>query len=289
MTLVDFVQPFVEFAFMRRALAGCMILALSTAPVGVFLMLRRLSLTGDALAHAILPGAACGYLIAGLNLYAMTAGGIVAGLVVAALAGLIARFTHLREDTSLATFYLMSLALGVIMVSLRGSPIDLMHLLFGSVLGLDDPALMFIAIVASITMLVFATIWRLLILECIDPGYLRSVGGSGAVAHFAFMGVMVLNLVAGYQALGTLLSVGLMVLPAAAARFWTRRIGSMISLAALLAMAASAFGLAISYVVRLPSGPAVIAVAGILYLVSVVIGPIGGILSRFAPSHHRAG
>lgn len=289
MTPIDLIQPFIDFAFMRRALSGCLILSLSTAPVGVFLMLRRLSLTGDAMAHAILPGAACGYLLAGLNLYAMTAGGIVAGLVVATLSSLVARATPLKEDTSLATFYLMSLALGVIMVSLRGSSVDLMHILFGSVLALDDTALAFIATIASITIVVFAIVWRLLVMECIDPGFLRVLRGGGATAHFAFMGVMVLNLVAGYQALGTLLSVGLMVLPAAAARFWTRHIGGMIAAAAAIAMLSSALGLILSYFWRLPSGPAIIAVASAIYLASVLAGSVGGVLTSRLAFRHRSG
>src|SRR5689334_5640908 len=107
------IEPFAEFEFMRRALVGTAALALAAGPLGVFLMLRRMSLVGDAMAHAILPGAAIGFLLSGLNLFAMTAGGLIAGLVVAVLAGLVARTTELREDASLATFYLVSLALGV--------------------------------------------------------------------------------------------------------------------------------------------------------------------------------
>lgn len=288
MSPLDFVQPFIDFAFMRRALVGTIILSMSAAPVGIFLMLRRLSLTGDAMSHAILPGAAVGYLLAGLNLYAMTAGGIVAGLIIAGLSSLAARLTHLREDASLAAFYLMSLALGVAIVSLRGSAVDLMHILFGTVLALDDTSLTFIAVVASITVVAFAVIWRPLVVECIDPGFLRIVGGHGATAHFVFMGIMVLNLVAGYQALGTLLSVGLMMLPAAAASFWSRRIGRMTIAAMLVAMGASAVGLWLSYQYGLPSGPAIILVAGIVYLGSLLIGPYGGLIQRLARRSHRA-
>src|SRR3981081_3319537 len=109
--------PFVEFSFMRRALVGCLALSLGAPPVGVFLVLRRMSLMGDAMSHAILPGAAIGYLLAGLSLFAMSAGGLVAGIVVAVLAGLVARSTVLREDASLAAFYLVSLAAGVLIVS----------------------------------------------------------------------------------------------------------------------------------------------------------------------------
>ncbi|MGB6346463.1 MAG: metal ABC transporter permease, partial [Methyloceanibacter sp.] len=121
------VQPFIEFAFMRRALVGLLALSLSAPPIGVFLMLRRMSLMGDAMSHAILPGAAIGYLLAGLSLLAMSLGGFLAGLAVALAAGLVARSTVLREDASLAAFYLVSLALGVLIVSVRGSNIDLLH------------------------------------------------------------------------------------------------------------------------------------------------------------------
>src|SRR5437016_10548127 len=121
------ISPFIEFAFMRRALVGTLALALGAGPVGVFLMLRRMSLVGDAMSHAILPGAAIGFLLSGLSLFAMTAGGLIAGFVVAVLAGLVARTTELKEDASLAAFFLLSLAVGVTIVSTRGTNVDLLH------------------------------------------------------------------------------------------------------------------------------------------------------------------
>src|SRR5215470_1607292 len=148
------IAPFTEFEFMRRALAGVIALALGGAPIGVFLMLRRMSLVGDAMAHAILPGAAIGFLLSGLNLLAMTAGGLVAGFAVALLAGLVSRGTGLKEDASLATFYLTSLALGVTIVSIKGTNVDLLHVLFGNILALDDQTLLLVAINATITLLV---------------------------------------------------------------------------------------------------------------------------------------
>lgn len=289
MTAADLLSAFTEFAFMRRALAGCLVLSVAAAPLGVFLMLRRLSLTGDAMAHAILPGVAAGYLLAGLNLWAMTAGGLAAGLAIALLASAVTRLTPLREDASLATLYLVSLALGVILISARGSAVDVMHLLFGSVLAIDDTALVFIGIVASLTVVAFAVMWRPLVLECVDPGFLKAVGGHGALVHVLFMLVMVLNLIAGFQALGTLLSVGLMMLPAASARFWTRSLGAMTALAMVFAAAASAIGLATSFAANLPSGPAIIVAAGAIYALSIALGPSGGLIARARPARHRTG
>jgi zinc/manganese transport system permease protein len=277
--------PF-EFEFMRRALVGALAIALAGAPVGVFLMLRRMSLTGDAMAHAILPGAALGYLVAGLSLPAMTFGGILAGKLVAISAGLVARFTALKEDASLAAFYLISLALGVTLVSLKGSNVDLLHVLFGTVLALDDGALILLAAIATATLATLAVLYRPLVLECVDPVFLRSVSRAGGPTHLVFLSLVVLNLVGGFQALGTLLAVGLMMLPAASSRFWSADVTAMIVVATAIGIASAASGLLLSYHAELPAGPAIILVAGGAYLVSMALGREGGLVWLALPGRH---
>jgi len=276
-------QPFADFGFMRRALLGCIAISIGATPVGVFLMLRRMSLTGDAMAHAILPGAAIGYLIAGLSLGAMTVGGLIAGMAVVLLSGLVTRVTALREDASLAAFYLISLALGVLIVSTRGSNVDLMHVLFGTVLALDDVALTLLCTITSLSVLILAVVFRPLVLECADPQFLRSVSRLSAVTHFTFLTLVVLNLVGGFHALGTLMAVGIMILPAAAARFWSANVGGLVIIAAIVAVTSSLIGLLLSYHFGLPSGPAIILVAGIAYGLSLVFGPAGGVFTRALP------
>ena len=280
------IAPFTEFEFMRRALAGVIALSLGGAPIGVFLMLRRMSLVGDAMAHAILPGAAIGFLLSGLNLFAMTFGGLIAGFAVAILAGVVARVTELKEDASLAAFYLVSLALGVAIVSIKGTNIDLLHVLFGNVLALDDQTLMVIAFNATVTLIMLAVIWRPLVIECVDPLFLRSVSRAGAPAHLAFMALVVINLVNGFHALGTLLAVGLMILPAGIARFWTRDISAMMLVAVLSAMVSGYAGLVMSYLTKIPSGPAIILIAAAIYLVSLLFGTVGGVMRKLFPGRH---
>src|SRR5271155_4478467 len=153
------IAPFADFEFMRRALVGSLALAFGAPPIGVFLMLRRMSLIGDAMAHAILPGAAIGFLIAGLSLFAMAGGGLIAGFLIALGAGLIARATPLKEDASLAALFLISLAPGVVIVSVKGHNVDLMNFLFGSVLAIDDATLILIVSIASVSLVVLALIW----------------------------------------------------------------------------------------------------------------------------------
>jgi zinc/manganese transport system permease protein len=280
------IAPFAEFEFMRRALAGTIALSFGAGPIGVFLMLRRMSLVGDAMAHAVLPGAAVGFLISGLNLFAMAAGGLIAGFVVAVAAGLVARSTELKEDAALAAFFIISLALGVVIVSMKGTNIDLLHFLFGSVLALDNQTLLLIAVNATVTLIGLAVIYRPLVLECVDPGFLRSVSGAGAPAHIAFLALLVITLVSGFHALGTLLAVGIMILPAVTARFWARDITAMMLFAAAGAAVSGYAGLLLSYHAGMPSGPAIILVAGALYVMSMLFGRVGGLVRQAFPGRH---
>ncbi|WP_439550548.1 metal ABC transporter permease [Falsiroseomonas sp.] len=281
--------PFIEFGFMRRALVGCLALSVAAPLLGVFLMLRRTSLTAEVLAHGVTPGIAAGFLIAGLSVPAMSLGGLVAGLAVAVGAGALSRATGGREDAALTALYLIALALGVTLVSLRGDTGDLTHLLFGQVLGVDDPALLLMAGVATLTLPVLALGWRPLALECFDPGFAQAEGVGGGAWHLAFLGLVVLNVLAAFQAMGTLMAVGLMMLPAVAARHWSRELAGLAYAAVGLAAAASLGGLLASYHLDLPSGPAIVLAAGGLWVVSVVAGPVDGLLARWLRRPHLAG
>lgn len=281
-----FIAPFADFAFMRRAAIGCLLLSCATTPLGVFLMLRRMSLTGDALAHAILPGVAAGFLFAGLSLPAMGLGGLIAGIVVALLTGFASRVTQIREDANMAAFYLMALALGVLLISLHGSSVDLIHLLFGTVLAIDEISLYYIAGVTSVTLFALAIFYRPLIADAFDPIFLKVISRHSGFYHYLFLLLVVINLVAGFQALGTLMSVGLMMLPAITARLWASRLSMMIGCAIGFATAGSMIGLLLSYHINLPSGPAIILVLGLGYLYSLFMGRIGSIRSRYFARRH---
>ena len=276
-------QPFAEFAFLRRALAGGVALALSIAPLGVFLMLRRMSLMGDAIAHGVLPGAALAFWLFGLSLPALAAGGLIAGLGMAALAAWVTRHTGLREDASLAAIYPIALASGVLLLGLAGRRIDLLHLLFGSALAVDAATLRSMLIVSAASLLLLALIYRPLVQDSLDALFLRSVSRRGAPAYALFLALVVLNLVSGLHAIGALMVIGLLVLPAAAARFWSRRLPVLLGLAAVLGALCVWLGLLLSFYANLPSGPCIVLLAGITYLLSVCLGPVHGLLRRSPP------
>jgi len=282
------VAPFADFGFMRRALVACLALSLAGSAIGVFLILRRMSLMGDALAHSLLPGAALGFLLGGLSLPAMSLGGFVAGIATAFVSGVIARFSAMREDASFAAAYLTALALGVLIVSLRGSAVDLMNILFGAILGVDDGALLLVAGAATATLVGLAAIYRPLVVECFNPGFLAAMGVRGALYHHLFLALAVLDMVASFQALGTLMALGLMLLPAVAASFWAREVWSMTLIAAPMAFLSGAVGLLLSFHAGLPSGPVIVLMASLCFLVSLLFGSSASVRARLSrPAHLR--
>src|SRR6516162_1092132 len=196
--------------------------------------------------------------------------------------GGISRTDHQRagRDAGLVTFYLVALSLGVVLVAWRGSNVDVVRVLFGTVLAIDRQALLQIAAVTSVTVLVIAALYRPLAVGAFDPAFLRAVGARapyGAV----FSALVVLALVASFQAFGTLLAVGPMLLPAAAARCWGLGAAVSMALATGFASAASVAGLLLSYHVNLPSGPAIVLAAGLLFGISLAVAAA---LPRLAPT-----
>ena len=270
-----------DYDFMKRALVATSILSFSVAPVGAFLVLRRLSLAGEAMAHAIVPGIVIAFVVAGLSVFSMIVGGLIAGVSVALLTSFVARKTIIREDASLASLYLVALALGIFILSASGSAVPLKSFLFGSILGIDDETLVLIGVTATITLISFALILRPLIVSTIDPVFYESQTQKPGVIGQWFMFLVVLNLIGAFKALGTLMAVGLMILPATAARYWVSTITSYLVLTFFLALVSSWAGLVISfYASEVPSGPAIVLVAGAIYVFSLLFGPQGLRLSQ---------
>jgi zinc/manganese transport system permease protein len=152
--------------------------------------------------------------------------------------------------------------------------------------ALDDDALTLLVSITTVTLVTLALVFRPLVMECVDPQFLRSVSRAGAPVHFAFMGLVVINLVAGFHALGTLLAVGIMMLPAASARLWTTDLTMTIVIAILVALLSGYAGLVVSYARSIPTGPAIIMSAGVLYALSLAFGRVSGLVWRLVPRQH---
>jgi zinc/manganese transport system permease protein len=266
------VEPFETLAFMRAALVACLALALTNGAVGTLLVLRRMSLDGDVLGHAVMPGAAIGFLYAGPSPMWLSLGGLASGFAVAALAALLTG-GRARRDAGLVAFYLVALSLGVLLVAWRGSNVDVMRVLFGTVLAIDRPMLLQIAAVASVVLVVIAALYRPLAVDAIDPGFLRTLGVRTPYSTI-FVTLVLLALVASFQAFGTLLAIGPMLLPAAASRAWKLGVAASMALATLFGLAASVGGLLLSYHANLPSGPAIVLAGGVLFGLSLLASGI---------------
>ena len=275
-----------EYAFMVRALVATTVMSFAIAPVGAFLVLRRLSLAGEAMAHAIVPGIVIAFAVVGLSVSSMVAGGLIAGIAVAALTSLLARMTIIREDASLASLYLIALALGIFILSAAGSAVPLKSVLFGSILGINNETLVLIGATTTITLVSFAFILRPLIANTIDPLFYESqTKYSGFAAHW-FMFLVVLNLLGAFKALGTLMAVGLMILPATAARYWASTITSYLLMTFVFALLSCWIGLIVSfYLPNVPSGPAIVLVAAVFFLISLILAPQGfNATARLSPA-----
>jgi zinc/manganese transport system permease protein len=283
-------EPFAtEHLFMWRAALMCVLLGVSASMLGCVLVVRRLALMGDALAHALLPGIGLAWLLFGTSVAALVVGGLVAGLLTALGSALISRLTRIKEDAAFAALFITLFAVGVVLVSRAGTPIDLMHFLFGNILGLGDGDLDLAFAVSAATVLAFAAFYRPILLECFDPGYHRASGGWSAATHLGLLALTVLNLVAALHALGSVLALGLFMLPAVTANLWCDRWGRMLSFAALYAVGGALIGLYISYQAHLASGPCMVATLGLGFLVSSVVSPRHGLLRRLRPppAHHQ--
>lgn len=269
-----FFDPFISYGFMRRAMIACCALSVSTTPIGVFLILRRMSLMGDALSHAILPGVAMSYILFGTSFIAMSVGGFISGCIVAILSNLVSEKTSLYQDASVSGIYLGFLALGVVLISLQeGSDVSLCNLLFGSILSVNICTLKCIGIISTVIVCSIALLYRALIIETFDSEFLKGNSiKSVRMIQIFFSSIVVLNLTASFQVTGTLMAVGLMILPGLSAGCWVKGLVSILFLSLCIAILCSWIGLLIAFHMSIPAGPAIILCASIFFIISVVLG-----------------
>jgi zinc/manganese transport system permease protein len=263
---------------LRGAAAGGIALAFGGGPLGVLLVARRMSLSGDALSHGILPGAALAYLVCGANPWALTLGALIAALVVTGASSLLARSRRLPEDAAFAVIYLSALALGVVLLAHHAGPEALEAMLFGAASGLDRSGLILAAGAASVTLIALALFARGFVAESVDPGFLSASGRTGSMLHVLLMMLVALNLVAGFRAFGALMTVGLMMIPAASARFWASGYGGQALAAIALSAASSIVGLLIAARLDAEPGAIMTLCATALFTVSALFGVQGGAL-----------
>jgi zinc/manganese transport system permease protein len=278
--VADFLlEPF-RHDFMRRALAAAALLGLGGGLLGPFLVLRRMALMGDALSHSLLPGIALAWLLFGPTPAALFAGALLVGLLTALGGAAVSRLTVVKEDAAFGALFLLFFAAGIALAVRLPTRVHLSHFLLGNLLGVSSADLALVASVVASTALALLLLLRPLLLESFDPVFHRATGGPGRLVHAAFLGLVVLNLVAGLQTMGVVLVLGLFLLPAVAARLWCENLGPLLALSSAFAVIGAPAGLLLSYHVGLPSGPAIVLALGAILLLSLLAAPGPGMLPR---------
>ena len=286
------ISPFLNDPALARALLAGLMLAVATAPLGAFLILRRMSLIGDAFGHAILPGAAAAALLSGGATWAISLGAALTGTSVFVSASVVGRFLRLPEDAGFALFFLSALALGVIISSHGGEHIHLDELLFGSALTLDKTALVLCAIAMVTSVVGMMAIYRPLMIDTLDPKFLANAGrgkNAGPIAQAIFFALLALASVASFHALGALMAVGMTIIPAIAARYFAHSIIGMMMGAGVIAACGVVTGLLTSHHLDLPTGASIIISLVGFAFISAFFGPVGSVISRSGLLVHRPG
>ncbi len=285
--MISFIlEPF-SYAFLQRGLLVAALLGLSGGLLGSILVLRRLSLMGDALSHSLLPGIGLAYLLFGPSVPALLLGALLAGLFTALASGLVSRLTRVKEDAAFGSLFLVLFAAGVALVSRLPTRVDLLHFLFGNILGVGPADVALSAGASALTVSVFLFFRRSILLETFDPVFHRATGGRGWLTHLGVLALCVVNLVAALQAMGVVLALGLFLLPAVTAYLWCDRFARMLIVSAGTAVLGSVVGIFVSYHAGLPSGAAIVLTLGAFFLASALTSPRYGIIARLRNSRRE--
>jgi ABC-type Mn2+/Zn2+ transport system permease subunit len=272
-----FLDP-LAYSFMQRGLVASILIGVLCSVIGCYVVLRGLAFLGDALAHAILPGIAIAYLLQG-NLFL---GALIAALIVALLIGFFSRQGVIREDTAIGIIFAAALSLGVALISsIQTYAVDLTHILFGNVLGVSAADLWFIGGLSMIVLASVRIFYKPLLLISFDPILAATLRWHTELLRNLLLVLLALTIVVSLQTVGVGLVAAMLVTPAATAYLLTRRLPSMMGLAAIFGGFSSVIGLYASYYLNIASGAAIVLVATILFFIAFVFSPNKGLARQF--------
>jgi ABC-type Mn2+/Zn2+ transport system permease subunit len=279
-------EPF-HHEFMRRVIVGGALVGFTNGFLGAFVVLRRLALMADSLSHSLLPGLALGVMIAGgLVPSALFIGGLVAAMIVALGAQLLARSSRLKEDTALGALYTVAFSLGIVLIAFVKVRVDLLHYLFGNILGLSNSDLWLIYFISLLVVPLLAALQRPLLLTLFDPAVAASQGVAVNALSFVLMVCLVLTMIASLQAIGVIMLLGLLIIPAATVYLLCDSYPAMLWGGGAIGAFGSCTGLLLSYRLNLPSGACIVLVLGVIILLAYLFSPRYGLIRRLRPARH---
>ncbi|MDX2227444.1 MAG: metal ABC transporter permease [Verrucomicrobiae bacterium] len=280
------IEP-LQFEFMQRALLASVLIGFTNGFISGYIVLRRLALLTDALSHSLLPGLAVGAIFFGLAPLGLFFGGLVAAVFVALGGMVVARSSRLKDETAISILYVISFALGIILLKYSRSRVDLGHFLFGNILGVSDSDLWISYLTSFLGITLLIANHRPLLLAIFEPNVARSLGVRVSLLNYMLLGIMVLAMIASLQAVGVVLSLALLILPSATIYVVCDSYDGMLWGGGVLGATGSVIGLYVSYWMDLPSGPSIVLVLGAVFLAAYLFSPRYGVFSRVFKTRHR--
>ena len=274
--IANFIDGLTNYQFLQNALITSLLVGFVAGIIGTFIILRGMSLMGDAISHAVLPGVAISYMFS----FNYVIGASFFGVLTAVLIGFITEKSTLKNDTAIGIVFSSFFALGVILISFAQSATDLYHILFGNVLAVRDSDMILTAVVTVISLVFILLFFKELQLTSFDPVMAKAAGLPVKFFHYALMFLLTLVAVVSLQTVGTILVISMLITPAATAYLLTNNLKIMMCLSALIGMLSSFIGLFFSYSYNLASGATIVLTAAVFFVIAFLFAPQKGILIR---------
>lgn len=282
--MIDWLIEPLSYAFASRALIVTVIASITCALLSCWLVQLGWSLMGDAVSHAVLPGVVISYILG----WPFAIGAFIFGAGAVALIGGVRATTRIKPDAAIGVVFTALFALGLVLVSVTPSHIDLNHILFGSVLGVTDADIWQVAVIGALVTIVLLLKRRDLTLFAFDPGHAEAIGISTRWLSVLLLGLLSLTVVVALQAVGIVLVVAMLITPGATAFLLTRSFGRMLGLAAAVTGAASVVGVYASIYLDISTGGAVVLAQSLAFALAYLFGPRGGVVTRSLRSRRAA-
>lgn len=277
--VISWITDPLQYEFMQRALLVAFVVGLACALLSCWMTLMRWSLMGDAISHAVLPGVVLSYVIGlpfAVGAFVFGAGGVAA-------IGAVSRTTRIKEDAAIGIVFTALFALGIVLVSVIPSQVDLFHILFGNVLGVSDSDIRQVLILGGITIVTLLVLWRSFVLFAFDPTHAHAIGISPRRWEILLLGLLTLTVIVALQAVGIVLVVAMLITPGATAHLLTDRFDLMLGISATVGVVSTVLGTYISYHADASTGGCIVCVLAVLFILAYVFAPRQGLLGRRRP------
>ena len=263
--MLEFVEHLFTYQFLNRALITSIIVGIVCGTVGSLIVLRGLSLMGDAMSHAVLPGVALSFLF-GIPMFV---GALITGMIASIFIGYITSSSKTKPDAAIGISFTAFLASGIIIISLINTTTDLYHILFGNLLAITNSAFLTTIVIGSIVLILIIIFYRPLMIYTFDPTFSRMSGLNTTLLHYFVMLLLSLVTVASIQTVGIILVVALLITPASTAFLISKKLYSMMIIASLISVISSIVGLYYSYIYNIPSGATIVLCTFVIYIITL--------------------